>query len=288
MNITWDTEIYCLIGHPISKSLSPVIHNSFYNINNLNNIYIAFDIEKEKLKKAIDSFKILNIKGFNVTLPHKISIIEYLDDISKEAKFMDAVNTVSNKNGRLIGYNTDGMGFLKSMNMEGIDLKDRNILVLGAGGVANAISISVATEGAKKIFICNRTVSKAERLADKIGRFFPNVLVEFRSLALEGVPKDEIDMVINCTSIGMYPDTDKSPIDFTGFPKKLVVYDTIYKPQKTKFMKLAEKKGYHIIGGLSMLINQALYSQKIWSEKESFNVFKNFEKIRRILKKYVE
>lgn len=288
MNITWDTEIYCLIGHPISKSLSPVIHNSFYNINNLNNIYIAFDIEKEKLKKAIDSFKILNIKGFNVTLPHKINIIEYLDDISKEAKFMDAVNTVSNKNGRLIGYNTDGMGFLKSMNMEGIDLKDRNILVLGAGGVANAISISVATEGAKKIFICNRTVSKAERLADKIGRFFPNVLVEFRSLALEGVPKDEIDMVINCTSIGMYPDTDKSPIDFTGFPKKLVVYDTIYKPQKTKFMKLAEKKGYHIIGGLSMLINQALYSQKIWSEKESFNVFKNFEKIRRILKKYVE
>ncbi|HHV39453.1 MAG TPA: hypothetical protein GXX70_08210 [Tepidimicrobium sp.] len=167
-------------------------------------------------------------------------------------------------------------------------MKDRNILVLGAGGVANAISISVATEGAKKIFICNRTVSKAERLADKIGRFFPNVLVEFRSLALEGVPKDEIDMVINCTSIGMYPDTDKSPIDFTGFPKKLVVYDTIYKPQKTKFMKLAEKKGYHIIGGLSMLINQALYSQKIWSEKESFNVFKNFEKIRRILKKYVE
>src|SRR5690554_4387866 len=107
MKINWETKLYCLIGHPISKSLSPIIHNEFYKINNINSIYLTFDIEQNALKNIVYSFKAMNIQGFNITIPHKISIMNYLDEISEEARLIDAVNTVKNENGKLIGYNTD-------------------------------------------------------------------------------------------------------------------------------------------------------------------------------------
>ncbi|NLJ78942.1 MAG: shikimate dehydrogenase [Tissierellia bacterium] len=288
MDITWNTQIYCLIGHPISKSLSPIIHNNFFQINRLQNIYISFDVKKNDLQTVINSFKILDIKGFNVTLPHKISIIEYLDDLSFEAKTIGAVNTVENRDGKLIGYNTDGMGFIKSLKLNGVSIKDKSILILGAGGVANAIAMSLAMEGVRKIFINNRTMMKARRLSNRIKDFFPEVVVEYGNLELNNIPKDRIDMIINCTSVGMYPKVDESPIDLIGFSSKLIVYDTIYKPQKTKFMRLARKKGYPIMGGLSMLINQALCSQAIWNKDEKFKTLKDFKEIRRILNTYVE
>ncbi|NLJ99463.1 MAG: shikimate dehydrogenase [Tissierellia bacterium] len=288
MKITWNTDIYCLIGHPISKTLSPIIHNSFYKLINANNIYLTFDVEKRDLETIINSFKILNIKGFNVTLPHKISIIKYLDDISEEAKIIGAINTVKNKNGKLIGHNTDGIGFLKSLELEGIDIKDRNILILGSGGAANAISVSVSMAGAKKIFISNRTLAKAEKLTKRIKKQFPEIAIEYGDLELKNVPKNEIDMVINCTSVGMYPKIHEAPIEFQGFSKNLIVYDLIYKPRKTKLIKMAQRRGYRTVGGLSMLINQALCSQNIWIENKNYNFANNFEKIRRILDTYVE
>ena len=288
MNITWDTNIYCLIGHPISKTLSPIIHNNFYKINNINNVYLTFDVGKEDLENVVKSLKILNIKGFNVTLPHKINIIEYLDDISQEAKKIGAVNTVKNRNGKLIGYNTDCMGFLKSLELNNIDVKDNTVLILGSGGAANAISTSLALAGVKKIFINNRTLIKAKALAKRIKNQFPKLLVEWGDLGLNNISKDEIDMIVNCTSVGMYPDVEKSPMDFDGFSKDLIVYDIIYKPRKTKFLQLAEDRGNYTIGGLSMLINQALYSQKIWMENKNDNIFDNLNIIERILESFVE
>lgn len=288
MSIAWDTKIYCLIGHPISKSLSPIIHNNFYKINSKNNIYLTFDIKKEDLGIVINSFKALNIKGFNVTLPHKINIIEYLDDISKEAKLIGAVNTVKNENGRLIGYNTDGIGFLKSLELEGIDIKDKTILILGSGGAANAIATTLAMVGAKTIMISNRTLSKAQNLAIKIKKQFPKIIVQYDDLSLNSFKKNDVDMIINCTSVGMYPNIDETPITFNGFSKKMLVYDIIYKPQKTKFLKLAEEKGFFIIGGLSMLINQALCSQNIWLEDKYENIYDKFDTIKRICQNYVE
>lgn len=288
MNITWNTDIYCLIGHPISKSLSPIIHNNYNKINKMNSVYLTFDIEKHNLQSIINSFKIMGIKGFNVTLPHKIKIMEYLDDISNEAKIISAVNTVKNVNGSLIGYNTDGIGFLKSLELENISVKDKVILLLGAGGVANAIATSLAIAEAKKLIIINRTVAKAKNLTNKIKNNFSDVLVEYGKLNLNNILKDKIDMVINCTSIGMYPNIEYSPITFDGFSEKLIVFDTIYKPKKTKFLQLAEEKGYKTINGLSMLINQAIFSQKIWHEEENINFIDNFEKIRRIIENYEE
>ena len=288
MNITWNTDIYCLIGHPISKTLSPIIHNNFYKITDTNNIYLTFDVEKEDLENVVRSLKILNIKGFNVTLPHKISIMEYLDDISEEVKTIGAVNTVKNENGKLIGHNTDCMGFLKSLELNNIDVKNKVVLILGSGGAANAISTSLALSGVKKIFINNRTLIKAKTLAKRIKNQFPKIIVEWGDLGLNNICKDEINMVVNCTSVGMYPDVEKTPMNFDGFSKDLIVYDIIYKPRKTKFLQLARGKGNYTIGGLSMLINQALYSQKIWLGNKDDNIFDNFNIIERILESFVE
>ncbi|HSH35083.1 shikimate dehydrogenase, partial [Schnuerera sp.] len=195
---------------------------------------------------------------------------------------------VKNENGKLIGYNTDGSGFIKSLELENIGVKGKTILVLGAGGAANAISTSLAMRGAKKIIISNRTLSKAKKLANKISKQFPEVITEFDYLKLGNISKKTINMIINCTSVGMYPDMSTTPITLNGFSNKVIVYDIIYNPQKTMLLELAEKRGYYTINGLSMLINQALYSQQIWAEEKDQNYIDNFKEIKRILETYVE
>ena len=288
MNINWNTQIYCLIGHPISKTLSPIIHNNFYKLIDKNNIYLAFDVEEKDLYTIIEAIKILKIKGFNVTIPHKTIIINYLDKISEEAKLIGAVNTVKNIDNMLIGYNTDGAGFIKSLELMNIDVKGKNILILGAGGAAKAIATSLALAEVNSIFISNRTLEKAKKLSQKLKYQFPRVLIDYGRLDLKKVDKKNIHMVVNCTSIGMYPNIDELPIKLDGFSQNLIVYDIVYKPKKTKLLKLAENKGYKTIDGLNMLINQGLYSQQIWLEDENYNIYNYFYKIRRILEKYVE
>lgn len=288
MNTEWNQDIYCLIGNPVSKSLSPIIHNNYYKIIRKNNIYLTFNIEEKDLDNVVKNFKALNIKGFNVTLPHKINIINYLDSISKEARILGAVNTVNNEKGKLVGYNTDGIGFIKSLELENIDIKGKTILILGAGGAANAISTSLAMEGTKKIIIGNRTLSKGKKLAIKLKNKFPKVLVEYDNLQLKKIEKGRINMIINCTSVGMYPNVNITPISLDGFSYNLIVYDIIYKPIKTKLLELAETRGYYTINGLSMLINQALFSQEIWLGKKDNNYAYNYNKIKRILETYVE
>lgn len=288
MNINWETKLYCLIGHPISKSLSPIIHNNFFQLNNLNSIYLAFDIDEREIKNTVHAFKAMNVQGFNVTIPYKIKIMDYLDEVSNEARLMGAVNTVKNENGKLIGYNTDGLGFLKSLEDKNIDIKNKNVLVLGAGGAANAICTALALAGVNTIYINNRDIDKGKKLAKKTKMQFSNIDINYGDLSLKNIIKEKIYMVINCTSVGMYPNIDQTPILLNGFSKDLIVYDIIYKPKKTKLLKFAEDKGYTTIGGLSMLINQGLCSQEIWLDKEMKNIFENYDKIKRILENYVE
>lgn len=287
MNINWETELYCLIGDPVSKSLSPIIHNELYKILKEKKVYLNFEVKEDKLKDAIKGLKSMNIQGFNVTIPHKISILKYLDGLSKEAKLIGAVNTVKNENGKFIGYNTDGLGFMKSLLDKNIDVENKNVLILGAGGAANGIATTLAMAGVKKLYINNRTISGGEALTKKLKNQFPNIQIEYGSLKLENVFKKEVFMIVNCTPVGMYPFTEAIPIKLEGFSKDLILYDTIYKPYMTQFLKEGKKLGYTTINGLSMLINQGLYSQNIWLNKEE-KIFKNYEKIRRILNQYVE
>lgn len=285
MNIDWNTDVYCLIGNPISKSLSPKIHNYIFSLNNKNSVYLAFKVE-ENLKTVIHSFRALNIKGFNVTIPYKVEIMKYLDGIEEDAKVLGAVNTVKNVNGKLVGYNTDGTGFIKSLKKEGIKIENKNFIILGSGGASQAISKKLAMEGAKKIVILNRTVEKAITLGKSIKNMFNQVDVYCDSL--DNVCKYlETDVVINCTSIGMYPNESLSPVDSTIFNKNTVICDIIYKPIETKFLRDAKQNNAKTIGGLSMLINQAILSQQIWSNSNN-EILKYFEKIKGFLCNDVE
>lgn len=278
----WNTNIYCLIGDPVKKSLSPKIHNYIFEANNINSVYVCFNINAKDLKSTLDSFKILGIEGFNVTVPHKIKIMNYLDEIDDEARYLGAVNTVKNVEGRFIGYNTDGLGFIKSLEDRNIDIINKDILILGAGGASHAISTKLALEGVNKIIILNRTLSKGKKLASEIHEKFDNVKLECDTL--DNFYKYlDIDMIVNCTTIGMYPDIDSSPVDLSMFNNDIIVYDIVYKPIKTKLLHMAERMGMETIEGIDMLINQGLLSQKIWFNYEIDNLFKDVDELKKLL-----
>jgi len=287
MYINWNTSLYCLIGNPVDKSLSPIIHNEIFKILEKNAVYLSFNIENNKLRDAIEGFKAINVKGFNVTVPFKKTIIQYLDGLSPEAKTLKAVNTVKNENGLLIGYNTDGEGFYKTLLDNGIEIKNKNILLLGAGGAAFAIGITLSTKEINGIFIANRTKEKAVFLENEIKKLNKNVITCADDLKLENVKKEDIDIIINATSIGMYPMEKMSPIELKGFKENTVVYDIVYKPKETKLIKEAKKMGLKTLSGLSMLFEQAILSQKIWLNLDE-NFLKKAKKVEGILASYVE
>lgn len=265
MKINYKTEKYALIGYPLSKTLSPFIHNTFYEKNNLNNIYLTFEIESN-LDKHIDAMKVLGVKGFNVTVPYKKEVIKYLDGLDSSAEKIGAVNTVKVLDNKLIGFNTDGLGFMKSLERKDIRLKNKNILVIGAGGASNSICTSILENEINRLYIANRNEDNLNSLINKLeGNFISKEILPL-SLDLRGLDKSSIDIIINTSSVGMYPNNGISPIDLNGF-KDVFLYDIIYKPLETKFLKEGRMKGFKCLNGLEMLLYQALESQEIWLDE---------------------
>lgn len=288
MNINADTSLFCLIGHPVSKSLSPFIHNSIYEDIHINARYLSFDVCKSGLEDAIRGIKALGIKGFNVTVPHKVDVIKYLDEVDDDAQSIGAVNTVKNQNGRLIGYNTDGKGFLTALKERKIEITDKTILIIGAGGAARALSFIMANSSVGKIIILNRTVEKARNLAIEIKKKIP--LMEIIWGDLQHINKDIIntDIVINCTSAGMYPNVNDMPLNPDIFSTNAIICDIVYKPKCTMFLMKARDKGNKIIKGMDMLIYQGILSDEIWLDtKMDIFTMKNDLK-KRILKNKIE
>lgn len=264
MKIDYATSLYGLIGDPVEKSLSPDIHNFSFSNNSINSVYLAFQVKSDELEKAIEGMKSIGVKGFNVTIPHKVDIIKYLDELDEEAEILGAVNTVKNENGKLKGYNTDGRGFIELLESNGVKVKGSNIAILGAGGASRGISMLLAKEEAAKINIVNRTEEKAVKLKDEIQSHFGSVEIT------TGLEPDysEYDLLINTTSVGMYPNDDEVPFDIELLSEKAAVADIIYKPLRTKLLKEADSKGHKIIEGLGMLINQAILSEEIWLDRK--------------------
>ncbi len=267
MQIDSSTKLYCLIGHPISKSLSPEIHNYSFDKNNINAKYLALDVSKEGLKQAVEGIRHLGISGCNVTIPHKVDIMQYLDELDEEAKLLGAVNTVKNENGKLIGYNTDARGFINVLKDKGIEIKNKSIVILGAGGAARAIAIMLAKEGIKEITIFNRTLEKAKVIIDEIKDKFPEVKGVYKTLEDNDLSLKDTEILINCTSVGMYPNSDDMPIDPSLLSKDCIVCDIVYKPLETKLLKSAKDLGQTTIGGLNMLIYQGILSEEIWLDR---------------------
>ncbi|MCX7843279.1 MAG: shikimate dehydrogenase [Clostridia bacterium] len=262
------TKVMGLVGNPVEHSISPFLHNTISSVTGIDAVYVAFKVEKESLCDAVKGLKALNVLGFNVTVPYKKEIMKYLDENSKEALLMGAVNTVKNIDGRLYGYNTDAEGFSRSFKEEaGTGFKGKSVFIIGAGGTSRAIAVKIAAEGAKRVCIANRTAEKAIDISDMINS---NVNSVARGLGLyEEETKNvfrDCEIIINTTSAGMFPDIGGSPVDNTfEFSKGQIVYDVIYNPPKTRFLEEAEKNNCKTINGTGMLFYQAVYAYEIWT-----------------------
>jgi len=257
-------QVYAVIGDPIKHSMSPQIHNDALNSYKICARYHAFEVKKEKLREAVEGMRALNIKGFNVTVPHKVDIIPLLDHIDESAQLVGAVNTVVNQNGTLIGYNTDGIGFYRSIQPYLTKHHDKTeVLIIGAGGASRAIFNTLAKEGFSHIDIVNRTKERAMKLKE-ICPF--NVQGNVYSLEeIKNVTK-QYDLVIQTTSIGMSPSVSEKPLELEGYiSEQSVVTDIIYNPIETAFLKEANQIGAKTIDGVGMFVHQAAESFELWT-----------------------
>ncbi|MFI3210617.1 MAG: shikimate dehydrogenase [Peptostreptococcaceae bacterium] len=274
--INSETRLVALFGSPVKNSLSPFIHNYLYEKYKVNSIYTCFDIEN--IKEGIDSLKVLNFKGINVTIPHKVEVINYLDEIDFNAKFVGAVNTIKNENGILKGFNTDGDGFVKSILDTNYNLENKNVLVIGAGGSSRSICISLCNQKIKTLKIFNRTIEKALDIKNIIDENFETEAL-VSSEKIKELDLENIDVIINTTSIGM--ESDECPISRGIIPSEnLLVCDIVYKPHETEFIKWAKSNSLNVIYGIDMLINQAFEGfyilNNIKPNKEDYNyIIKN-------------
>ena len=262
---------YAVIGDPIDHSLSPNIHSAAFRELNLDHSYIAYRIPKDDLKEGIEALKKINIAGFNVTIPHKVAMMKFLDKMDESCSIIGAVNTVSNDNGILKGYNTDMDGFLDPIKKRHIKINDCRVLLLGAGGAARAIVAAFAKERAKSITIANRTLENARALSE----FSQKIGLESKFLKIEGMVKDvgDFDMIVNATSIGLK--NEQCPILFDGIKENTVAYDIVYMPMNTDFLKKAKEKGATVIYGYEMLLGQAARAFEIWHGiKAPYNAMK--------------
>lgn len=241
------------------------MQNAAFKELDLNFIYVAFNVPSKELKTVISGIRSMGFRGINVTMPHKTAVISYLDEIDSTAKNIGAVNTILNKNGYLIGYNTDGNGAMIALQENGICFKEKKIVLLGAGGAAKAIAYQAAKD-VKELVILNRTQNKAKQLAGMLRKpFRSKIKGENLTSKILKQEMETADILINSTSVGMYPEIKKSPVPKDLLHSNLSVMDIIYNPLETKLLKDAKSVGASVISGLEMLIFQGAVAFNIWT-----------------------
>ncbi len=271
--ISGTTRLYGLIGSPVGHSASPAMYNVSFKELGIDSAYMAFDVDVAGTKDAIAAMKSLNIGGMNVTMPCKNEVVKYMDELSQAARIIGAVNTIVNDNGKLIGHNTDGVGFVGNLKDNDVDVKGKKMVICGAGGAATAIIVQCALDGASEISIFKRknaTFSKVVELADKLKSEVPGLKIDACDIADEELLKARIldsDILVNATSVGMAPDVDKSIVnDMSAFHKDLVVCDIVYNPLETKLLKDAAAAGVKkCVAGKGMLLWQGVAAFKLYT-----------------------
>ena len=258
-------KTFAVIGDPIDHSLSPTIHNSAYKELEMECTYIAYRVAQGELATGIESLKKIKIAGFNVTIPHKIEMMRYLDNFDNNCKKIGAVNTVLNDDGILRGFNTDMDGFLEPIKRKEIKMKNSKILILGAGGAARAIIAGFQKENAKEITIVNRTKSKGDELSE----FSNRMGLSSVSSSIKDMEDfdSKFDMIVNASSLGLKG--EKNIIPSRLFDEQTTVYDIVYKPIKTDLINTAKERKSRIIFGYEMLLGQAIRSFEIWLDKQA-------------------
>ena len=258
-----------VFGHPVAENPTVVILDAAFKDLGLERWhFLTIDVDTEKLGDAIAGLKAMKMKGVNCTIPHKIDVLKYLDEISPSAKLIGAVNTIVNKDGKLYGDNTDGKGFMESLRSENIDPKGKRIVILGAGGASRAISVEMALSGAEHITIVNIHEKKAMSLVELLRNKTEAKADYVPWTESYKIPKD-CDILINATPIGLYPNVnDKPDIDYSTIRSDMFVQDVIPNPPQTPFLDEAVKRGAKYNTGMGMLINQAAINIKMWTGKE--------------------
>jgi len=255
MDINGETKIIGIFGFPVEHTLSPLMHNAAFDALGLNIRYLAFKVFPRDLGDAVRAIRSLNMLGVNITVPHKENVIPFLDKVDEEAIFIGAVNTVVNSNGILIGYNTDGRGFISSLIEEDIEFEGKRILIIGAGGAARSISYYLS-EKAKDLSLYDIDKQKAERLCRDLSKFRSGVRV------LDNVEEDIYDMIINATPLGLKPD-DPLPLSHDLINDRMIVYDLVYK--ETNLIRMARQKGAKTLDGSGMLLWQGVLAFELWT-----------------------
>lgn len=282
------TRTLGIIGDPIVHSLSPTLHGFLIERFGLDFCYHAFHVPADGLRAAMEGVRGLGIRGLNVTVPHKETVLPFLDSLDQQARHIAAVNTIENRDGRLVGHNTDVSGFLESLRREGVELEGRSAAMIGAGGSARAVVAALISAGIGSIRLFNRTRNRALALARhfaertgfqrfSVGNFEP------------GGPADDlgdIDLLVNATSLGMAGLRERSPVSQRHLRPGMVVYDLIYNPRKTRLLRMAEEVGARAIGGLPMLIYQGVASLRIWSAAD-LDIGEHYDELEKLLREHL-
>jgi shikimate dehydrogenase len=265
-----NTKLVGLLGNPLGHSFSPAMHNRAFETLGLNFFYLPIEVTADDLSTVAAGIAKMNFAGYNITIPHKIRIMECLDAIDPLAQAIGAVNTVTLQAGRATGYNTDGEGYVRSLETEaGIAVQGKRLLIVGCGGATRAIAMTLASRGARKILIANRTEQKAHDLVGEVNaKVRPcSEVVTMQRAALAAALK-QADVLINTTSVGMHPHEDRMPIEEDLIPGGIVVSDIVYNPMRTRLLKAAEAKGCRIVTGLGMLVYQGAEGFRMWTGVE--------------------
>ncbi|WP_409251441.1 shikimate dehydrogenase [Bacillus sp. SCS-153A] len=255
--------LYGVIGDPIGHSMSPLMHNDAFQENGIDSHYQPFQVKSEDLEKAVEALKVLGVKGFNVTIPHKRAIMPLLDEVDPLAEAIGAVNTVVRKEDRFIGCNTDGMGFIRALEEScPFPLENKAVLIIGAGGAARAIFYSMASSGIGSIDICNRTIEKGEDIIKDCP--FPCTSASL-SLKQAEQAMENYDIIVQTTSVGMYPDINAMPLNVTRIKEGAFISDIIYNPLETNIIKTFRRLGGEGDNGIGMFVHQGALAFELWT-----------------------
>ena len=271
INITGHTGLTGLLGSPVSHSISPAMHNAAFEALGLDYVYLCFDVDTSNLKTAVEGLKALGIKGFNCTFPDKNTMRELADELSPAAEMIGAVNTVLNNGGRLIGHNTDGIGYMMSVKDAGYNIIGKKMTLLGAGGAASAICAQAAIDGVSEIDIYSikdEFWDRAVHMVDSINKKTncKASLYEFNDSTSFKASVASSAILTNGTSVGLAPKQDNCPVtDLSVFRQELIVSDVIYNPKETKLLRLAREAGCNTFNGMYMLLYQGAEAFKIWT-----------------------
>lgn len=266
MEKNYRAEITGVFGDPVDGNPTGVMEEAAYAACGLNYRYLTLKVTKEDFDDAMKAIRALHMKGMNLTMPHKINVIPYLDELSKAAEIIGAVNTIVVRDGKLFGENTDGKGFVQALKNKGISPDGKKVVILGAGGAAKAISVECALAGAASVTVINRTKERADELADVLTRHTDAAAAGLAWMPKQPIPADT-DILINGTSIGLMPDADKKPdIDYDTITDQMVVCDVVFNPAETLFLKEAAARGAQTVNGLGMLACQGALNFTLWTD----------------------